>query len=371
MQRLYYLDNIRWVTILLVMLFHVFYYYNAYCFGTGIGSFSDYQPQDAILYLLYPWMMPLLFTVAGMSSRYAPAHQSPTEYLRARTRKLLVPATLGIFVFQWIAGYCGMLTMNYRFGTEMAAGQPWWVVYLVCAVSGGGGLWFIHLLWLFSLLTLLFNRFEKTTGTAISLSEPTRRWVYTGVVCLFGVLLWLSAQTVLEYSGDIQDPRIFYNLYRPLYYLTAYLFGYFFFSREGVQTFLSRFAPYLLPVAIGCGVWLTVTTFGQDAYSTAYLRSVGNNLYAFLMIITVLGSFRRWFDRTSPASRLLHRISYGLYLLQFAVYMGIGYVLRACTTLPPWSIYLLLGVAVFTLTPMLYFLIHKTPVLRYCVLGEK
>lgn len=79
----------------------------------------------------------------------------------------------------------------------------------------------------------------------------------------------------------------------------------------------------------------------------------------------------RWFDRTSPASRLLHRISYGLYLLQFAVYMGMGYVLRACTALPPWSIYLLLGVAVFTLTPMLYCLIHKTPVLRYCVLGEK
>ena len=65
--RYHYLDNIRWVTVLLVMFFHVFYYFNAYCMGSGIGGFNDYQPQDAVLYLLYPWLMPLLFVVAGMS----------------------------------------------------------------------------------------------------------------------------------------------------------------------------------------------------------------------------------------------------------------------------------------------------------------
>ena len=50
--RYHYLDNIRWVTVLLVMFFHVFYYFNTYCMGSGIGGFSDYQPQDAVLYLL-------------------------------------------------------------------------------------------------------------------------------------------------------------------------------------------------------------------------------------------------------------------------------------------------------------------------------
>ena len=81
--RYHYLDNIRWVTVLLVMFFHVFYYFNAYCMGSGIGGFSDYQSQDAVLYLLYPWLMPLLFVVAGMSSRYALQRKSAGEYLRA------------------------------------------------------------------------------------------------------------------------------------------------------------------------------------------------------------------------------------------------------------------------------------------------
>ena len=58
--RYHYLDNIRWVTVLLVMFFHVFYFFNAYCVGSGIGGFTDFQPQDVVVYLLYPWLMPLL-----------------------------------------------------------------------------------------------------------------------------------------------------------------------------------------------------------------------------------------------------------------------------------------------------------------------
>ena len=97
------------------MFFHVFYYFNAYCMGSGIGGFSDYQPQDAVLYLLYPWLMPLLFVVAGMSSRYALQSKSAGEYLRTRTRKLLVPATLGLFIFQWMAGYFDIVLYYRRF----------------------------------------------------------------------------------------------------------------------------------------------------------------------------------------------------------------------------------------------------------------
>ena len=45
------------------------------------------------------WVTVLLFVVAGMSSRYALQRKSAGEYLRTRTRKLLVPATLGLFIF--------------------------------------------------------------------------------------------------------------------------------------------------------------------------------------------------------------------------------------------------------------------------------
>ena len=396
--RYHYLDNIRWVTVLLVMFFHVFYYFNAYCMGSGIGGFSDYQPQDAVLYLLYPWLMPLLFVVAGMSSRYALQRKSAGEYLRTRTRKLLVPATLGLFIFQWMAGYFGMQTMNFRFHAEMGAGQPWWVMYIMWAVCGGGGLWFIQLLCLFSLITILdphllplrrgrVSKSPSTLGTnpSPSLCREGRggscgSWMAAFGLLLFGALLYLSDQTVMDGENSMQDPAMLYNVYRPLYYLTAYLFGYFFFVREEVQGLLVRLRWIIIPAALVCGIWLTITTFGQDAYSPAYIRSVGNNLYAWLAILAMFAAFRTWLNHdVSQLSKpsiakictFCRDASYGLYILQFLVYMSIGYLLRAYTALPPWAMYVLLFLAMFILTPALYLIISRIPVLCYCVLGMK
>ena len=374
--RYHYLDNIRWVTVLLVMFFHVFYYFNAYCMGSGIGGFSDYQPQDAIVYLLYPWLMPLLFVVAGMSSRYALQRKSAGEYLRTRTRKLLVPATLGLFVFQWMAGYFGMQTMNFRFHADLGAGQPWWVMYIMWAVCGGGGLWFIQLLWFFSLITIPIHRIGSRLKRASNRTLP--QWFILVLMLLFGALLYLSDQTVMDGDNSMQDPAMLYNVYRPLYYLTAYLFGYFFFVREEVQCLLVRLRWMTIPAALVCGIWLTITTFGQDAYSPAYIRSVGNNLYAWLVILAMFAIFRRWCNydtsqlRNSSAAKIctfFRDASYGLYILQFFVYMSVGYLLRAYTALPAWTMYVLLFIAMFGVTPLLYLLVSHIPILRYCVLG--
>ena len=374
--RYHYLDNIRWVTVLLVMFFHVFYYFNAYCMGSGIGGFSDYQPQDAVVYLLYPWLMPLLFVVAGMSSHYALQCKSAGEYLRTRTRKLLVPATLGLFVFQWMAGYFGMQTMNFRFHADMGAGQPWWVMYIMWAVCGGGGLWFIQLLWLFSLIIIPIHRIGSRLKRASNRTLP--QWFVLVLMLLFGALLYLSDQTVIDGDNSMQDPAMLYNVYRPLYYLTAYLFGYFFFVREEVQCLLVRLRWMTIPAALVCGIWLTITTFGQDAYSPAYIRSVGNNLYAWLVVLAMFAIFRQWCNydtsqlRNSSAAKIctfFRDASYGLYILQFFVYMSVGYLLRAYTALPAWTMYVLLFIAMFGVTPLLYLLVSHIPILRYCVLG--
>ncbi|MCX4340105.1 MAG: hypothetical protein OSJ72_10715 [Lachnospiraceae bacterium] len=69
--RKYYLDNIRWATILLVMAYHVFYAFNAVGVLGGVGGFAQVQYQDAFLYFVYPWFMVLLFVIAGISARYA------------------------------------------------------------------------------------------------------------------------------------------------------------------------------------------------------------------------------------------------------------------------------------------------------------
>ena len=97
-----YLDNIRWVTILIVIIYHVIYMFNGVTTYGVIGPFSEDQPQDIFLYIVYPWFMFLLFVVSGMAARFELDHKGESGFIRNRTRKYLVPSTIGLFVFWWI-----------------------------------------------------------------------------------------------------------------------------------------------------------------------------------------------------------------------------------------------------------------------------
>ena len=135
-----YIDNIRWITVVLVVLYHVIYMFNGIeTFGV-IGPFSDVQYQDAFQYIVYPWFMLLLFVISGMSARYELEHRSEKEFIKKRTGKLLVPSTLGLLVFWWILGYYNLLIGG---GLEQMAAVPKPVIFIIMAVSGIGPLWYM------------------------------------------------------------------------------------------------------------------------------------------------------------------------------------------------------------------------------------
>ncbi|WP_304175628.1 hypothetical protein [Pseudobutyrivibrio ruminis] len=49
-----YLDNIRWITVVLVVIYHVIYIFNGVTGHGIIGPFSKHQPQDTYQYIVYP-----------------------------------------------------------------------------------------------------------------------------------------------------------------------------------------------------------------------------------------------------------------------------------------------------------------------------
>ena len=85
--RKHWIDNLRWVTVLLVLLYHVIYFYNNKGVFGGIGGFGDVpQYQDVVMYILYPWFMPLLFILAGISARYALETLPAKEWFKTHIR---------------------------------------------------------------------------------------------------------------------------------------------------------------------------------------------------------------------------------------------------------------------------------------------
>ena len=364
--RKHWIDNLRWVTVLLVLFYHVIYFFNNKGVFGGIGGFGDYpecpQYQDVVMYLLYPWFMPLLFLLAGISARYALEKYDGKAWFKARTRKLLVPATIGLFVFHWMVGYFNTVVASRQGVFE---GIPGFVKYGIMAVSGIGPLWFIQDLWLFSLLLLLIRKLDAKDRFRNGCARANIVWII-----MLGVLFWLGEQTLVKQPRPESLDGL-YNLYKPLFYLIPFLMGYFVFSNDAVQEKVKNAWIPLAGCAAVAGVALVVTTFGQDNTSPQYLGSPLNCLYGWLACLALMGWFNARFDRTSPFAGYLTRSSFGLYIVHYLVIASLGYMMKSYTQLPPVAMYLILTVAVFTLSPLLYEILHRIPFVRWAVFGER
>ena len=154
-----YIDNIRWITIVLVVIYHVIYMFNGVETAGVLGTPGKVQLQDTYLYIVYPWFMLLLFVVSGMSARFYLDKHTHKEFVRSKTRKLLVPSTIGLLVFWWILGYLNLqLSGAY---VNMAGAVPGPILFLIMASSGIGPMWYIQTLWLLCLLLVLIRKIER------------------------------------------------------------------------------------------------------------------------------------------------------------------------------------------------------------------
>ena len=363
--RKHWIDNLRWITVLLVLFYHVIYFYNNKDVFGGIGGFGPYpenpQYQDVVMYILYPWFMPLLFILAGISARYALQRKSAREWFKARTRKLLVPSTIGLFVFHWMVGYFNTVVAQQG---GMFDGIPAVAKYVIMAVSGIGPLWFIQLLWLLCLVLLLVRAIDKHDKFYNWCGKANIVWII-----LLGVLFWAGEQTLIKNPRPESADGLI-NLYKPIFYLITFLLGYFVFSHDEVQEKVKQaWIPLMISAVVAGGV-LIGTTFGQNNTSPEYMSSPLNCIYGWLACLALMGWFNAKFDRTGKFAGYMTRSSFGLYIVHYLVVASLGYMMKTYTQLPPVAMYLILTVAVFTLSPLLYEVLRRIPVVKWCVFGE-
>jgi hypothetical protein len=68
--RRHFIDNLRWMCILLLFPYHAAMIFN--CWGEGFYvRCAPNDPISAVIIASYTWFMPLLFALAGASSRFA------------------------------------------------------------------------------------------------------------------------------------------------------------------------------------------------------------------------------------------------------------------------------------------------------------
>ena len=368
MERKHFLDNIRWVTVLLVLFYHVIYFYNAKGVFGGVGGFYEDQPWDCIMSMLYPWFMMLLFLVAGISSRYALDKISHKEFIKSRTRKLLVPATIGLFVFQWMVGYFN----THVAGEDVLANAPAFIKPFIWAISGIGPLWFIQDLWLFSIVLVLIRIIEKDKlyNRIGRLFQKESMGLTLCLVVVGYLLIWGGAQCSISHPNPESADGL-WNLYRPLAYLVPFLLGYFVFSHDTVQDRIAKMHLPLLICALASGTVFTIMMYGKNDTDPIVLQGWLCNLFAWFAILAMVGCFKAWANKTSPFATYMTKSSYGIYIVHYLVIASLGYMMKYHTSLAPWMMYVILFVAVMLLSPAIYELLKRIPFIRWCVLGIK
>ena len=355
--RKYYLDNIRWMTVVIVVIYHVFYMYNSEGIAGGLGQITDLEVQyyDVFMYLVYPWFMPVLFLVAGISSSLYLEKHSGKEFAKSRTLKLLVPSTLGLFAFQFIQGYVSM-SLGGAFTGLAEAGIPKFVVFLIMIATGSGVLWFVHLLWLYSMLLLLIRKIEK--GKLQKLASRTPLWM----IALLFFPVWGAAQL-------LNTPIV--PVYRCGFYLAFFFLGYYVFSREQVMEMLKKYAIALIIIAGTLCIVFSVISFGSNYAEKPVNRSALYAACAYIGSLAVLAGMARFGDFSNAFTQWMSRKSFGLYVFHYLGISSVALWIAKPGLAPAWACYLLSLIAGFVFGFVLYAVISRIPVYRWLVLGIK
>ena len=359
--RKHYLDNIRWVTVVVVVLYHVFYMYNAEGVLGGAGKITDLSIQhyDAFQYLVYPWIMPVLYIVAGISSRIVLDKHSAKEYIRSRTRKLLVPSTIGVFVFHVVQGYVSM-----SFGDAFTAlaneGVPAPVIYLIMVASGSGVLWFCHLLWIYSLILVLIRKIEK--GHLLSLGAKTPLWL----VILFFFPLWGAAQ-ILNAS--------IISVYRFGYYLAFFLIGYYVFSNDQVIEKLKKYAVFFIAFGSVLCIAFAVLYFwvrgGMNFADNPVNRGPLYVACSYFGSLAMIAGFARFGDFSNRFTSWMSKRSFGLYVFHYLGISSMALIFAKPMLLPAPLCYIISLTAGFAFGYGLYEIFSRIPFYRWALLGIK
>ena len=359
--RKHYLDNIRWATVVLVVIYHVVLMYNGVNMPIGLGKISnlDVQPWDIYAYLVYPWFMPILFIVAGMSSRLSLERHSDREFVRERTRRLLVPSTIGLFAFQFIQGYVSM-KLGGGYDALAAEGVPRFIIFLIMVASGSGVLWFLHLLWLYSMVLVLLRKIEK--GALLRAGSKTPLWL----IPLFFFPIYGASQI-------LNTPIV--SVYRFAFYFVFFILGYYVFSHDAIMDQLQKYAFVLMiagaALCVSFSVYYFVIRGGMNYADKPVNRGAFFAACAYFGSLAVLAGMARYCDFSTPFTSWMSRKSFGLYVFH---YLGISMVALyiARPGLLPWPVCYLLSLAAgFAFGYGLYEIISRIPFFRWAVLGIK
>ena len=307
-KRVAYIDNLRWITISLLIVYHAAMAYNTWGEANYI-FLGEVRPLAFIVTLISPWFMPVMFLIAGMSSYYSLSKRGYKLFLRERLIRLGIPFVAGVLLLNPVLSYVADVTHNGYTGNYLQHYGVFFTKFTdLSGYDGGfaaGHLWFIITLLVISFVSCAFIRLEEL------FPEHVRKKLMPAVY-----LLPVIAVAVMDIR-PLGKPLIMY--------LFVYLTGYCIFSRQETADRLVRYKWVLIPMFIVASVLNSYLFIYSEGYEV--LNTICSYLAFALGVPSVIIIGKMYLDHCSRASEFASGISFMFYIIHLPVVVICQYVL--------------------------------------------
>lgn len=293
MMRLYFIDNLRNMCILILIPYHTILMYNAFGFQFLLQG-QESIPLSLIMFAINPWIMALMFILAGASSRYSLVKRSPSVYIKERVLRIFIPFVSGMvflipfqtYVYNvWYLGYSeGFFAYLAQYPKELI--QNFYT----------GQLWFLIFLFIISIAAVPIMYYH-TKSKKPSIAEKIPLWA----LCLLFIVPYLMLP-LGSWGGDMSLGR----------YFVYFLIGFLIISSERVQDKLvKRRMPILIAALIPLAIHMTIMLY------TIMLRSADGNLFGPLeTVVSSLSPYNLLFSEAAAMLCSLALIGFGKRFLE-------------------------------------------------------
>ena len=376
-ERLLFIDNLRLVMIILVVLQHAAVTYS------GLGSWFYYEraPLDKISFVLFglfqglnqAYFMGILFLIAGYFVPAAYDRKGFGRFVKDRLVRLGIPALIFMLLINPFIGYVLL-------GFQMSSPKPpFWSAYSAYLtsgnfLSGSGPLWFALALLIFSVIyavVRLVSGQRSATGSA-----PVARKISTWqIVLLMAVIAaaTFAIRQVYPAGATFMNMQLgYFAIYIVLFIvgIAAYRQGWF---SSIDYAYGSKWLKAALPwgllafAVIMVGAELSHTAIanyngGWHWQSAAY--ATWESFTAVAMSIGLITLFREKYNQQSKLVKILSDNSFAVYVFHAPVLISISLLMAPLALIPIAKFVIVAPLAVSASFALTYFILRRVPVLK-------
>lgn len=300
-KRKYYIDNLRWLILLVLVPYHTAMAWNAW----DEPNYIYFEPDrllSGIVVFFSPFFMPLLFTLAGIGTKYALKKRTYKEYVAERAKRLLVPFLFGTLVLMppmtYIAdkfnlGYDGGFLRHYAvFFTEFTD------------LTGADGGFSVGQFWFMLYLFVISSVCAAVLVPLITKEQKSRKVLPFWAVLALGLPLPLLSEVLSVGGKSLAE------------YTYFFLLGYFVFSDDEIISKAKKLCLPLLAAGLAASA-LDVYLFLWSDKSYPLLNNAAKYISEWVMIIALLGFAKKYLDRTGKAAEFMKARSFMFYTFHF------------------------------------------------------